>query len=61
MVKYKFNLILLVCFAVAIGIAAMFMGGEGEITTYNPGVIVGAVIVVLCCPALQTINYIIYC
>jgi len=52
MVKYKFTLILLVFFAGAIGIAAMSMGPEGEIGMYNPGVIVGAVIVMLCCPAL---------
>ncbi len=29
----------------------MFMGDDGEIGMYNPGVIVGAVIVILCCPA----------
>ncbi|MFW9897196.1 MAG: hypothetical protein ACFFD7_15445 [Candidatus Thorarchaeota archaeon] len=51
MVKYKLTLILLVFFAIAIGIAAMFMGSEGEVTMYNPGVIIGAVIVILCCPA----------
>lgn len=51
MVKYKYTLTWLILFAIALAIAAVTMGTEGMPDIYNPGVIVGAVLVLFCCPA----------
>ncbi|MFW9826655.1 MAG: hypothetical protein ACFFEY_03435 [Candidatus Thorarchaeota archaeon] len=51
MVKYKYTLTWLIMFAIALVIAIILMGPGGEPDITNPGIIVGAVLVLFCCPA----------
>jgi len=51
MVKYKFTIIWFILFFTAMTIAILTMSGSEEQDQYNPGVIMGAIVVLLCCPA----------
>jgi hypothetical protein len=51
MVKYKLTIIWFILFFTAMTIAILTMTGSEEQDRYNPGVIMGAIVVLLCCPA----------
>jgi hypothetical protein len=51
MIKYKFTVILIALFIIGCTIALTTWSGGTSEDVYNPGIIVGAISVLLCCPA----------